>query len=268
VSAASPATAPSAEPVAVPVATRELSKRFGSLVAVDELDLEVGAGAITALIGPNGAGKSTVINLISGAILPSSGEVLFAGNSVAGMHPREIASLGVARTFQTPRLFAGFSALENVMLGHYGADRASWTGAVLRSPGSRRKEAAARREALAWLEFAGLRAVAEEEATSLPIGTQRLVEFTRALAAESPVLLLDEPAAGLGPSETAAFGRMLTEVSSWGRAILLVEHDMGMVMSIADRVVVIDRGARIAAGTAEEVSRDPAVIEAYLGVVE
>lgn len=249
----------------VTISTRALSKEFGSLRAVNELDLEIDTGAITALIGPNGAGKSTVINLISGLLLPSSGEVLFGGHSIAGMHPREIASLGVARTFQTPRLFEGFTALENVMLGHYGATGASWLGSILRSPGARRSEARARRRALEWLEFVGIADCAEQEAASLPIGTQRLVEFTRALATEATVLLLDEPAAGLGPTETAEFGRLITQAAAWGRAILLVEHDMGMVMSVADKVVVIDRGTLIAVGTPERVSADQTVISAYLG---
>lgn len=254
--------------VPIPVATRGLSKAFGRLLALDSVDIDIPAGEVTALIGPNGAGKSTLVNLVSGLLLPTAGEVRFEGHSVTGMHPREIASLGVARTFQTPRLFPGFTALENVLLGHYGSRGSRWLGTILRSPAQRREAMAARAACMEWLAFAGLADIAHEEATSLPIGTQRLLEFVRALAAEPTVLLLDEPAAGLGPNETLQLGQLLQRVASSGPGVLLVEHDMGMVMSIADTVVVLDQGKRIAVGTASEVSRDPVVVHAYLGAEE
>jgi ABC-type branched-subunit amino acid transport system ATPase component len=250
------------------VATTGLTKRFGSLVAVDGVDLELRPGVITAVIGPNGAGKSTLIGMLSGLLLPSEGEIRLAGQPIQGLHCHDIAAMGVARTFQTPRLFPGLTAVENVMLARYGRGRQRWLGGILRSPLARREEQVARDTALSWLDLLGLAGVADHEATSLPIGTQRLLELVRALATEPAVLLLDEPAAGLDPSETAELGDVFRREAAAGPAVLLVEHDMSMVMSIADVVVVLDRGRRIAAGTPSEVSRDPEVIRSYLGTSE
>jgi branched-chain amino acid transport system ATP-binding protein len=254
--------------VSAAVSTRSLTKAFGSLVAVNEVDAEIEPGRVTAVIGPNGAGKSTLINLLSGQLLPTAGEVRVGDQAIGGMHPREIAALGIARTFQTPRLFPGFTALDNVLLGHYRGRRNRWLGAAARTPGSRREEDEARDVGLGWLAFAGLEEIADEEATALPIGTQRLVEFVRALATEPTVLLLDEPAAGLDATETAELGSRLREVAEAGVGVLLVEHDMGMVMSVAGTVVVLDQGRRIAVGPPAEVSRDPLVRAAYLGTDE
>jgi ABC-type branched-subunit amino acid transport system ATPase component len=241
-----------------------LSKQFGSLMAVSNVDLELNSGTITALIGPNGAGKSTVVNLLSGLLLPSAGEMRYAGGSVRGMHPFEFAQLGVVRTFQTPRLCPGLTAVETVTLGLQAHDRNAWGRALFHTPGLQREEDVRRAQALAVLAEIDVEDV-DTEVTALAVGTQRLVELARALIGAPTVLLLDEPGAGLDPSESAALGALLKKIAARGPAVLLIEHDMSVVMSVADRVVVLDQGAVIAVGTPAEVSRDDAVIEAYLG---
>lgn len=228
-----------------------LVKRFGGFTAVDGLDLTLRQGEILALVGPNGAGKTTVINLVSGFLVPSRGRIFLAGRRIDGVPPHDVARLGVGRTFQTPRLFAGMSTLETVMLG---TERGSW------SRGSRRA-------ALTWLGFVGLPvSCAETPAMALPVGQQRLAELARALATEPEVVLLDEPAAGLDRAETSELGGVLREIRDMGLGVLLVEHDMDLVMSVADRVVVMDRGRKIAEGAPGDVARERTVIEAYLGV--
>ncbi|HEY1854019.1 MAG TPA: ABC transporter ATP-binding protein [Solirubrobacterales bacterium] len=244
-----------------------LTKRFGNLTAVSNVDLELRSSSITALIGPNGAGKSTVVNLLSGLLLPSAGEIRYAGGSVRGMHPYELAHLGVLRTFQTPRLCPGLSAAETVTLGLQAHDRNSWARALFHTPGLHKKEDERRAEALAVLEEIDVEGV-DVEVTALAVGTQRLVELARALVGGPTVLLLDEPGAGLDPSESAALAALLRKIAASGPAVLLIEHDMSVVMSVADRVVVLDHGAVIATGTPAEVSRNEAVIEAYLGPQE
>jgi branched-chain amino acid transport system ATP-binding protein len=243
---------------------RGLTKRFGSLTAVSDVDLDLHPGTITALIGPNGAGKSTVVNLLSGLILPSAGEMHYAGGSVRGMHPFELAQLGVLRTFQTPRLCPGLTAAETVTLGLQAHDRNAWGRALFHTPGLFKTEEERRGQALAVLAEIDVEDV-DTEVTALAVGTQRLVELARALIGAPTVLLLDEPGAGLDPSESAALGSLLQKIAASGPAVLLIEHDMSVVMSVADRVVVLDQGAVIAVGTPAEVSRDDAVIEAYLG---
>jgi ABC-type branched-subunit amino acid transport system ATPase component len=245
-----------------------LTKRFGNLIAVNGVSFELRPGYITAMIGPNGAGKSTVINMLAGTLLPSDGAVGIMGRPVVGLRSQDIAQLGLARTFQTPRLFEGMTVLETVMLARdrYGSRR--WlTGAALRTPRALRDELESREQALAWLAFVGLADDADIPATSLTTGKQRMAELARALATEPTVLLLDEPAAGLDGAETRALAQMIRNIADAGIAVLLVEHDMGMVMSIADHVVVLEEGKKISEGSPDEVGSDKTVIDAYLGVV-
>jgi branched-chain amino acid transport system permease protein len=240
------------------------TKRFGGLAAVNDVSFEVTAGQILALIGPNGAGKSTTFNLITGVLKPTSGAITFDGKRIDDLTPQAIARLGVARTFQHVKLVPDMSVEENVALGAFLRGNSSALASMLRL--DRADEAASRAEARKQLARVGLLEVAQLPAASLPLGQQRLVEIARALANDPILLLLDEPAAGLRHREKADLAELLRKLRAEGVTIVLVEHDMGFVMDIAERIVVLDFGTKIAEGSAGDVRTNPAVIAAYLGV--
>jgi len=249
---------------------RGLSAAFGGLRALDGVDLRVFEGEIAALIGPNGAGKTTLFNCLTGLCRPSAGELhLVAADGrrrLDGLAPHKITALGIARTFQNIRLFPEMTALENVMVGRHARTRAGVLGALLRGAGTRAEERETSTEALALLAKVGLAAVADEPAASLAYGLQRRLEIARALATRPQLLLLDEPAAGMNPRETAELDELIRRLrSEAGVTILLIEHDMRLVMGLAERIVVLDYGRLIATGTPAQVRTDPAVIRAYLG---
>ncbi len=242
-----------------------LSKSFGGLKAVSGLDLAISRGTILALIGPNGAGKSTAVNLIAGVIRPSAGAVLLEGEELAGRSSSHIARKGLVRTFQNGRLFHRLSVLENVLVGAHARYRTGLLGTVLRTQAARREEAATREIAMRLLAEVGLDRDAHRDVRELPYGKQRWLELARALILEPRVLMLDEPAAGLNSGEVEALIAYVNALRARGLSILLIEHNMGLVMRLADRICVLNFGERIAEGTPGDIRGDERVIEAYLG---
>jgi branched-chain amino acid transport system ATP-binding protein len=249
---------------------RKVSKSFGGLRVLDRLDLTVAEGEIVSLIGPNGAGKTTVFNLVTGVYQPDEGDILLGGQSIVGLPPHRITRLGVARTFQTLRLFLNMTVKENVMAAAYGHTRAGLWRSILRTPGQRREEREIERLAEEKLAFFGQRLVGyrfHQPAYSLSYANRRRLEIARAMAAKPRLLLLDEPAAGMNPVETQEITQLIGRLrDEGGYTILVIEHDMHVVEGISDRVVALDHGEKIAEGSFEEVATHPRVIEAYLGV--
>jgi ABC-type branched-subunit amino acid transport system ATPase component len=249
---------------------RRLNKAFGGLQVISELDLHVDPGEIVSVIGPNGAGKTTLFNLVTGIFRPDSGEIVFDGSSLVGLRPHTIVNHGIARTFQTLRLFLNMSVKENVMAAQYGRTRATIVESVLRLPRARREEREIHRVAEEKLSFFGDRLMGyrwNQPAYSLSYANRRRLEIARAMATEPRLLLLDEPAAGMNPAETHEITELIGKLrDDGGYTILVIEHDMHVVEGISDRVVALDHGVKIAEGSFEAVATNERVVEAYLGL--
>ncbi|HMO48950.1 MAG TPA: ABC transporter ATP-binding protein [Rubrivivax sp.] len=242
-----------------------MAKRFGGLQAIADLSFSVEPGQVHAVIGPNGAGKTTLLNLLTGIYRPDRGRVVLGGVDLTGQVTHRWAAAGLGRTFQNLQVFFNMSALDNVRTGLHLHERVAMLPALLRLPSLRRAEAAGRGRAAALMQRVGLGAWIDAEAEAMPYGALKRLEIARALAGSPKLLLLDEPAAGLNPTEAHAIDALIRELAHEGMAVLLVEHNMRLVMEVSDRVLVLDRGARLAEGTPAEVANDARVIEAYLG---
>ena len=254
---------PSSQPILLEA--KGISKNFGGVVAVHNVNLQIRTGDIVALIGPNGAGKTTMFNLISGTHALDDGEILFEDQRISGLPCHQVAAKGVVRTFQNLQIFGNMTVLENVMAGSYLQGRTGFFKAAFRWPGVASEEAQLQARAMEYLTLVGLADRANDQAASLSYGQQRLVEIARALAVQPKLLLLDEPAAGLTRVETDALNELIHRIQFRGITIFLVEHDMNLVMGVADQVVVLNYGQKIAEGTPTEVQCNPMVVQAYLG---
>ncbi len=242
-----------------------INKRFGGVQALADVTFAIAHGEIYGLIGPNGAGKTSLFNVLTGIYAPDSGEFRFDGLPLMGLKPNEVAERGIARTFQNIRLFANLSALENVMIGRHVRTHAGVWGAISRNRRTRAEEKAIEKRAYELLDYVGVASRANDLAKHLSYGDQRRLEIARALATEPKLLAHDEPAAGMNATETASLKRLLEDIRADGTTILLIEHDMKLVMSVCDRVLVLDYGKKIAEGPASAVQKDASVIAAYLG---
>jgi branched-chain amino acid transport system ATP-binding protein len=243
----------------------KLNKRFGGLLAVNDVSFQVEPGQIKAVIGPNGAGKTTLFNMISGTFPATSGFVTFQGRDLKGKKPFQVATLGMARTFQNIKMFNGMTALENVMVGRHVQSNSGFLSSMFRMPWTWKEERDIRDKSLELLALLEIEEHAHTDASSLAFGQQRAVELARALALEPSLLLLDEPAAGLNIYETAEVGRLITKIRDLGITVLLVEHDMSLVMDISDEIVVLCFGEKIAEDIPKNIQQDPEVIKIYLG---
>jgi len=243
-----------------------VSKYFGGLRALNLVDMAVKKGSITTVIGPNGAGKTSLLNIISGTYGPTEGRVFLEGRRIDGLKPHVIAEMGVARTFQLTKLFSEMTVLENVMVGtHHWARKGNFFRTVCNAPSARREEAEVRNYAMEILKLTRIEELAMQKATNLPHGQQRLLELSRAIATKPKLLLLDEPAAGLNPTEEDRLQEVLMSIVRMGVTIYLIEHHMRLVMNISDEVHVLDLGSKIAEGSPAQIGRNPAVVKAYLG---